>query len=262
MTDGLIFDIKRFAVRDGPGIRTTVFFKGCPLSCWWCHNPESRSSEPQRSVKHLSLEGNLFKKDEITGYRTGIDVLLREVEKDRIFYEESGGGVTLSGGEPLYQPDFCEALLKNLKMHGLHTALDTTGHAIREVIDRMIPHTDLFLYDLKLMDDTEHRTYTGVSNEMILGNLRWLTDAGCEVIIRFPVIPEITDTDRNVDLMIGFLNSLKYPVEIHLLPYHIIARKKYQRFRMEDRMKSFKDATTERLSELKVLFTRAGFSVG
>ena len=171
VTRGVIFDIKRFAVHDGPGIRTTIFLKGCPLSCWWCHNPESRSDEPQQSVRHLTLEGGIFDKEEITGYEVGVDEIIQQVERDRIFYEESGGGVTLSGGEPLNQPQFCRELLRSLKTSGFHTALDTTGYAPEEDILSVMPFTDLFLYDLKLMDETEHLKYTGVSNKGILENL-------------------------------------------------------------------------------------------
>jgi len=288
--EGLIFDIKRFAVHDGPGIRTTIFFKGCPLSCWWCHNPESRSDKPQRSVKHLSLDGHLFEEEEIAGYNMRVNEVLREVEKDRIFYEESGGGVTLSGGEPLHQPDFCEELLKSLKTNGFHTAIDTSGYAPAEVIGRMIPFTDLFLYDLKLMDDPGHQKYTGVSNEIILDNLRLLVNTGREVIIRFPVIPAITDNPSNIQSIIEFLGSMQEcrnaemqnlnspahqltmatslrsspqasPIEIDLLPFHAISKNKYRRFGMEDKLDSEKKVSTERLMELKALFENAGFRI-
>lgn len=275
VTDGLIFDIKRFAVHDGPGIRTTVFFKGCPLSCWWCHNPESRSDEAQKTVKHLSLDGKLFEREEITGVRKNVDEIVAEVEQDRIFYEESGGGITLSGGEPVFQPDFCESLLKTMKDKGLHTALDTSGYVPAEVMNRMIPYTDLFLYDLKLMDDTEHFQYTGVSNKIIMDNLRLLMEAGSAVIIRFPVIPGITDNRENVCRLITFLrdvsrgtvnNSQPHHLttslpEVHLLPYHAIARNKYRRFQMEDKMGTFAALPGERLAEVKELFRREGFII-
>jgi len=206
---GLIFDIKRFAVHDGPGIRTTIFFKGCPLSCRWCHNPESRSDTLQCSTKHLKLNGEAFEQEEITGKETAVQELLDEIERDRIYYEESGGGVTLSGGEPLFQPDFCVALLRDLKKAGLHTALDTTGYAEQEVIRKIMPYTDLFLYDLKLMDDEEHQKYTGVSNNVILENLEYLVEEGKDVIIRFPIIPGITDKPSNINTIIDFLSNLQ-----------------------------------------------------
>ncbi|MBE0647635.1 MAG: glycyl-radical enzyme activating protein [Bacteroidales bacterium] len=265
MTKGFIFDIKRFAVHDGPGIRTTIFFKGCPLSCWWCHNPESRDENPQRSVRHFSLEGKIFEQQEVTGYKTDTQALLREAVLDRIFYEESGGGITLSGGEPLHQPEFCIDLLRTLKENGFHTALDTTGHAPEDVIRQVMPYTDLFLYDLKLMDEEEHRKYTGVSNKGILENLKLIVEAGKQVIIRFPVIPGITDTKENVESMMHFLLSFHHftmsPIEIHLLPYHNTAKNKYQRFRIENKMEIGSSLPCKSLLLIKDTFENEGFHV-
>ena len=286
MNKGIVFDIKRFAVHDGPGIRTTIFLKGCPLSCWWCHNPESRDEMPQQTTKHISLDGKLFDQQEITGYFTDVDALVAEVDRDRIFFEESGGGITLSGGEPLYQPDFCTALLQALKERGIHTALDTTGHAPEEVLNQVMPFTDLFLYDLKLMNEEEHLKYTGVSNRDILKNLNRLFQKEKEVIIRIPVIPGITDTEKNVNEIITFLTGLSgdmdhqttispnhhiptrplvrlsaCPPVIHLLPYHAIAKNKYRRFNLEYKMG---DTTTSRQPSPEVLkqtFETAGFTV-
>ncbi len=280
MTKGVIFDIKRFAVHDGPGIRTTIFFKGCPLTCWWCHNPESRDGAPQQTVRHRSLDGKLFEKQEITGYETDIHELVRQAERDRIFYEESGGGVTLSGGEPLYQPEFCTALLQSLKEKGFHTALDTTGYASEEDIRRVMPYTDLFLYDLKIMNEEEHLKYTGVSNKGILKNLKLLLKAGKQVIIRFPVIPGITDNPYNIQSIIEFLGSMQEcrnvamqkfnspvhqftssPQCVHLLPYHAIAKNKYRRFNLEDKMTGTKPSRQQNLSSLKAFFEASGFLV-
>lgn len=283
MTEGFLFDIKRFAVHDGPGIRTTIFFKGCDLTCWWCHNPESRTESPHLSVRHLALEGRLFEKEEITGYIIRIEDILKEVEKDRIFYEESGGGITISGGEPLHQPDFCEELLKTLNKNAFHTALDTSGYATAEVIARMMPYTDLFLYDLKLMNDTEHEKYCGVSNRCILENIKLLVEAGKEIIIRFPLIPGVTDTETNVGSLLQFLDSIHYheanavsgtnqfcyryqdsrfpSPEIHLLPYHNTGKEKYRRFRMDNLMKPDIRVDEEKLTTLRNKFTKAGFRV-
>ncbi|MFH1159579.1 MAG: glycyl-radical enzyme activating protein [bacterium] len=283
MTKGLVFDIKRFAVHDGPGIRTTIFFKGCSLSCIWCHNPESRSPEPQISVKHIVLDGKKIDKQEVAGQEMTVEELLVEVARDRIFFEESSGGVTLSGGEPLYQPEFCEALLNSLKEHGFHTALDTSGYASQEKIRRILPYTDLFLYDLKLMDDAEHMKYTGVSNKVILENLKILMEEGKQVIIRFPVIPGITDIQDNIEKMITFLWRLQSgqadkrtglqltsaplhhcttaPFEVHLLPYHDIAKNKYKRFQMEEKMPADTRMSHERLSHMKRSFEQSGFRV-
>ncbi len=275
MTKGYIFDIKRFAVHDGPGIRTTIFFKGCPLSCWWCHNPESRDSAPQKTFKHLSIEGKVFERQEITGYEIDVDDLIRQVVRDRIFYEESGGGVTLSGGEPLFQSEFCVELLKSLKEARLHTAVDTTGYAPKDVILQVIPYTDLFLFDLKLMDDEKHLKYTGVSNKGILDNLKLIVEARKQVIIRFPVIPGITDTSENVESMLDFLPpfhhlappssaSLRFaisPFEIHLLPYHNSAKNKYQRFLIENKMETGSSLQHKDLHLIKSGFENAGFHV-
>lgn len=265
MSKGFIFDIKRFAVHDGPGIRTTLFFKGCPLSCWWCHNPESRNRRPQRSVRHLSLEGKVFAKDEVTGYQINVEELVRQVELDRIYYEESGGGVTLSGGEPLYQPEFCTDLLRALKEKGFHTVLDTTGYADSEDIRCTMPFTDLYLFDLKLMNDEEHLKYTMVSNKGILENLKLLKESGKQVIIRFPVIPGITDTFSNIRSIIEFLKQLHQcnaaPIEIHLLPYHTIAKNKYKRFRVDYLMDPEINLKAEKITSLKDQFIHEGFLV-
>ncbi|MFH1936796.1 MAG: glycyl-radical enzyme activating protein, partial [Bacteroidota bacterium] len=229
-------------------------------------------------VKHLSLNGKLFEKEEITGYRRSVEAIVQEVERDLIFYEESGGGVTLSGGEPLYQPDFCEALLKSLKKNGFHTALDTSGYASEEEIRRILPYTDLFLYDLKLMYDKEHLKYTGVSNKIILENLKTLFESGKQVIIRFPVIPGITDTPSNIRSIIDFLTPLHHcttapqhfspphhlttsPPELHLLPYHTTAKNKYRRFQMDDNIPPGNKLKHGRLEQLKKRFEQSGFRV-
>ena len=211
------------------------------------------------------MDGKLFEQEEVTGKEMTVDELLHEVERDRIFFEESGGGVTLSGGEPLHQPDFCTSLLKTLKENELHTALDTTGYASAKEIARVSPYTDLFLFDLKIMDDKEHMKYTGVSNKIILDNLRTLQEKGKEIIIRFPVIPGITDTPSNISSMIDFLSPFHHftisPFEVHLLPYHAAAKNKYHRFRMEDKMESGIEVTKDRLMELKALFEKTGFRI-
>lgn len=265
MTKGIVFDIKRFAVHDGPGIRTTVFFKGCPLSCWWCHNPESRDENPQKTVKHIGLGGKLFEKEEVTGYEASVAEIVAQVERDRIFYEESGGGVTLSGGEPLHQPEFCIELLQSLKENGYNTALDTTGYTSAEVIRQVMLFTDIFLYDLKIMNDKDHLKYTGVSNKGILENFNLIVESGKQVIVRFPVIPGITDTSSNTSLMIAFLSPLHHytisPIEIHLLPYHEIAENKYKRFNINNLMPYDSKLKPVKLINLKHLFSAEGFCV-
>jgi pyruvate formate lyase activating enzyme len=259
---GLIFDIRRFSVHDGPGIRTTVFFKGCPLTCWWCHNPESRATEPETSVKTLTLEGRKFPMNEVTGKHMSAREVLEEALRDRIFYDESDGGVTLSGGEPLLQADFAAELLNVLKQEGIHTAIDTCGHVRREELEKVLPETDLFLFDLKLMDEKEHFEFTGVSNKLIHDNLLFLADSGKNVIIRFPVIPGITDTRRNIDALKLFLMHLQPGIsKIHLLPFHTGAEAKYSRLQLLNKMDKVKSLQREDLVPLKEEFVQLGFEV-
>jgi pyruvate formate lyase activating enzyme len=280
MTTGLIFDVKRFAVHDGPGIRTTVFFKGCPLGCWWCHNPESRSAGIQTSMKSIRLEDQTFSCEEITGRVMTVEDVLEEVERDNAFYQSSGGGVTLSGGEPLFQPEFCVNLLKTLKQSGLHTALDTTGFATPEVIREVIPLTDLFLFDLKLMDEAKHLQFTGEGNRLILDNLKLIAASGKRFVIRFPVIPGITDSGANIEAMIVFLQKLlddfkptvkcsnrlsdkeSLGISVDLLPYHTIAKNKYPRFGIENRMEKIGELKQEQLDRIAAKLEQAGFEVG
>jgi pyruvate formate lyase activating enzyme len=233
---GTVFDIKRYAVHDGPGIRTTVFFKGCPLQCWWCHNPEGIDPAPQRILE--SGIGKIQRK-RILGEEMTVNRVLREIEKETIFYDESGGGVTFSGGEPLMQPRFLAALARGCRELGIHTALDTCGHAPTALFDEIRADVDVFLYDLKLIDSGLHRKYTGVDNELILENLNRLDEWGEEVIIRFPVIPGITDTPENLRQMGAHLKTLRNRPRIDLLPYHRMARGKYERLDMAYRMVSF-----------------------
>jgi pyruvate formate lyase activating enzyme len=259
---GLIFDIRRFSVHDGPGIRTTVFFKGCPLTCWWCHNPESRAEVPEKTVRHLALEGKKFPVEETTGRYMSIEEVLSEALKDRLFYEESKGGVTLSGGEPMLQAEFAAGLLSALKEAGIHTAMDTCGQVRQEDLEMVIPHVDLFLFDLKLMDEKEHFDFTGVSNKLIHDNLLFLVRSGKQAIIRFPVIPGITDSRRNIDLMKEFLMRLQPSVSrIHLLPFHSFGGKKYERLNLANKLKGVKDLGREDLVPLQKEFEKLGFEV-
>jgi pyruvate formate lyase activating enzyme len=264
---GLIFDIRRFTVHDGPGIRTTVFFKGCPLNCWWCHNPESHSCHPEESLKTLNLDGKKFSLKEMIGQWMSVDAVMNELRMDRIFYSESSGGVTFSGGEPLMQPEFLLELLKECKANSFHTTIDTSGYADQEIIEKIHPHTDLFLYDLKLMDDTDHIRYTGVSNKTILENLMYLISEGKQVVIRIPVIPGITNTKKNIREIKEFLSDTmkerKFDslVKISLLPYHSIAKNKYARFHIDNKTKNLKDLTRESLIPLKKEFEAEGYLV-
>lgn len=267
MTKGLVFEIRRFCVHDGPGIRTTLFFKGCPLSCWWCHNPESQDFKTETSVKKLSLSGNLIEKPETTGSFMTVNEVMAVIERDRIFYDESNGGVTFSGGEPLMQEPFLEELLIRCKQDKLHTAIDTSGYASPTPFDRVSRLADLFLYDLKLADDALHRKYTGVSNRSILRNLEALIASGKAVILRFPVVPGITDTEENIFKTKAFINSLIHRQKLHnsqmgrqnilqidLLPYHSMARKKYRRFCKTNLLEGMPDLSADQLLPLKKEF--------
>ena len=266
MTKGLIFDIRRFSVYDGPGIRTTVFFKGCPLSCWWCHNPESRSAEPEISEKSVTLDGRLFRFSEVTGQEMTVPEVVREIEKDRIFFDESDGGVTLSGGEPMFQPEFLFELLKELKQLRYHVALDTCGYADQDHFERIIPFVDLFLFDIKHTDDPEHIKYTGVSNQLIFSNLRLLIEKQKKTVIRIPIIPGINDSIEkwsSLSTLIPYHPHTLLPScpPLTLLPYHSLARDKYKRFRITNKLPEMQDLKKEDLNTLKSDLEKMGFNV-
>lgn len=221
---GTIFDIKRFAVHDGPGIRTTVFFKGCPLNCWWCHNPESQNPESEPILLPNVAD------TEIVGKTVSISELMEEIRKDIIFYDESGGGVTVSGGEPLMQPEFLETLLTYSNKEKIHTAIDTTGFGPLEVIKSFVGKIKLYLYDLKFINDEKHQVYTGVSNTSIIKNLKYLDSMKETVIIRIPIIPGVTDTKTNIkDLGTFISSSLQTIDKVNILPYNRLGEGKYPR---------------------------------
>ncbi len=261
---GIIFDIKKYAIHDGPGIRTTVFFKGCPLNCCWCHNPESRklALEP---IKGLSPRGCLTQfsdnGNEMIGRKMTVDQILNEIQKDVIFYDESGGGVTFSGGEPLMQPEFLLSLLQLSRENEIHTMVDTSGYAKWQVFERIVDVVDGFLYDLKLIDDNVHRKYTGVSNQLILENLPKLAKLAKSLTIRIPLIPDITDTNENIVGIINYLHSLTNIRKIDLLPYNIIGENKYQKLGQTYAPAKRQVQSQEKLNHIKHKFEAAGFEV-
>ncbi len=261
---GIIFDIKKFAIHDGPGIRTTVFLKGCPLSCLWCHNPESQDPRPALAqfprncigcLKCIDAcpQGALSKGETqiiidrakctncgictetcyaealvLQGREVTVEEALAEVEKDRPFYENSGGGMTLSGGEPLMQIDFAEGLFRAAKEAGLHNVLDTCGHVPWEHFERVLPYVDLVLYDVKSVDPAEHRRSTGQSIDLIQSNLRRLTQTATPVHIRVPVVPGHNAQAEDIRAIAELLSGLDHKPTVELLKYHRLGEGKYE----------------------------------
>jgi len=260
--EGIIFDVKRYAIHDGPGIRVTVFLKGCPLRCPWCHNPEGRNPNPETMLPHTPQgETAASGATETVGRVVSVGDIMEEIEKDILFFDESGGGVTVSGGEPLMQPEFLLALLRACKEKDLHTALDTSGFASRKVFLSILDRVDLVLFDLKIMNDEQHRNYTGVSNRSILDNLQGLDEMRKRTIVRFPVVPEITDTEENVADIAAFVASLNTIREVALLPYHKLAGGKYKRLRQQNPMEGVDAPANQRIQEIREQFENRGIRV-
>jgi len=270
MDCGKIFHIQKFSINDGPGIRTTVFMKGCPLNCLWCHNPESREMQPelfydaQRCIRcgacaavcenkchHLDGHEHVFDRAgcvgcgkcaescvagalEKVGLSITVEDTIREVMKDAIFYQTSGGGLTLSGGEPMAQFSFTRQLLTAAKAKGLHTCLETCGFAPWEHFDGIRSLVDIFLFDYKLTDPALHKRYTGVTNEKILENLWKLDAAGAAVILRCPIIPGINDTPDHLAGIAETANRLQNILEINIEPYHPLGSSKLQKLGRSD----------------------------
>jgi len=259
---GIIFDIRRFATHDGPGIRTTVFFKGCPLSCRWCHNPESIDPMPFKFQKKVMMDEEWFEQEEWVGRAYGVDEVMNILIRDKVFYEESGGGVTFSGGEPLLQPEFLLESLETCQREGLHTAVDTSGHIHRKAFDPILPFTNLFLFDYKHHNPAKHLQSTGFSNEIIRDNLQYLLKSGKPVRIRIPVIPAFNHTENDMAEMMGFLKSLDGTIEqVDLLPYHSLGTNKYKRFAMPNPMDGVPSLKKNDLLPYLQVFQKGGFKV-
>ncbi len=241
MQSGIIFDIKHFAVHDGPGIRTTIFFKGCPLSCLWCHNPESIKPQCESLQVLRKMDGKSFPYTKSIGEVITTAAIISILEKDQIIMEESGGGVTFSGGEPLLQPKFLKELLIECKKRSFHTTVDTSGYASETVLKEVIPHTDLFLFDLKSLDPDQHESGTGVPLSVILKSFRLITEANKKIRLRIPVVPDFNFTKTDLSNFKKFTNDHKDKIEaIHLLPYHSIAKNKYKNLGIENTFSSQK----------------------
>ncbi len=241
-----IFKIQRYSVHDGPGIRTTVFSQGCPLSCLWCHNPESQGMPGKISPKEM---------DKVAVW------VMKEIEKDIIFYDDSGGGVTFSGGEPLSQPELLFRLLDQCREKEIHTCLDTSGYADAKILLKAAEKTDLILYDIKLIDETAHKILTGKSVSLVLNNLKALSDLKTNVRIRFPLIPKRTDTKENIVRVISFLKKNTGYRDIHILPFHKAGEGKYAALNMQNHMKDIKPPSPERSAKVKEQFESCGFNV-
>jgi len=260
---GTVFDIRKYSIHDGPGIRTAVFFKGCPMEYSWCHNPDGRAFHPelifrparcimcddclticpneavtrqcdviQIDRKHCKVRGVCeavcnAEAIQVVGREMIIQQVINEIELDSVFYEQSGGGVTFTGGEPLAQPRFLLGLLSACRTRPLQTTVDSSGFTLWQFLDEILPLVDLFLYDLKLMDDARHYQWTGVSNADILSNLRQLSEAGSKIQVRLPLIPGINDDGENLHQTGEFLAALPHVPPVELLPYHHIAEAKY-----------------------------------
>ena len=262
MSSVTIFDIKRFAVHDGPGIRTTVFLKGCPLDCWWCHNPESRNPDPEEVTYERMLGDRPIASRKTYGTSMSASAIIKEILKDKLFYEESGGGVTFSGGEPMQQISVLTELLTECKRHGIHTTIDTCGYAPWSSFKKILSFTDLFLYDLKLMQPDRHKHFTGVGNVKIIKNLQRLIDENATINLRIPVVPGVNNSEEEVELLIEFLQQkLTRVPKIHLLPYHYIADNKYQKLKAINRMTDLEDHNGLSIKNVEQKLTTAGFLV-
>lgn len=296
----IIYDIQKFSLDDGPGIRTIVFFKGCPLRCVWCSNPESQSMEmeighhytlcvqcgkcaencPQNAITIIGgdkkiaidrskctvcgtcVEGCIYRALSVYGYSTTVEEVFKEVNKDKDYYDSSGGGVTLSGGEFLMQADFAAALLKRCKEAGINTCVETSGYATEAQFKKIIPYVDIFLYDLKSLRNEVHKEWTGRPNGPILKNLDLAMESGCKVVIRYPYIPGVNDSEEDLILMREKLLELnqKSPVSLDVMPYHDYGTGKYLMTHRDYKLADLKRPSVEALDEVKQFFEEAGIT--
>lgn len=293
MTKGLIFNIQKFSIHDGPGIRTTIFLKGCPLRCKWCANPESQSAHVQilwdqkkcvhclqcvKSCMHQAIscrEGEIHIDEELCqgcltcvstclqsalsneGETKEIEEIVRIALQDKDFYEESGGGITISGGEGMSQPYFLKELVKELKKHNLHLAIETTGYIPKETFHELAPLFDLLLFDVKHYDTNRHFEGTGVHNEQIINNLKWATHQGLEILPRIPVIPGFNDSIQDAAGLASLLTEIGLK-KVQLLPFHQFGERKYEMMHKEYAYKNVRALQKEDLIEYQNEFTKKG----
>ncbi|AET69424.1 glycyl-radical enzyme activator family protein [Desulfosporosinus orientis DSM 765] len=297
MLTGMIFNIMKYSIHDGPGIRTTVFLKGCPLKCLWCHNPEGQKygqeliCRPERCIgcgqclETCAKGAILFHQEKLRYFRENCSVcgqcslvcpagarelvaktmsvkeVMTEIEKDIIFYDESGGGVTFSGGEALMQPEFLLEILKECRKKEIHTAIETCGFVKLEVLAKLKDYVDLFLFDIKHMNSRKHQELTGVPNELILANLTWLAENHANVILRLAVIPGMNDEEAGLDQLGEFVKSLKSIQEVHCLPYHQAGVEKYRRLGLDYPLLDLQPPGDDYMAEIKKRLEQYGLKV-
>ena len=293
-----VFDIQPYSIHDGPGIRTTVFLKGCPLRCLWCHNPESNEHFPQlmfysakcvgcgacaavcpnKAVSIIDGKAStdraictncgtcvsacMHKAREITGKMMTVDEVMKKVASDKMFYDESGGGMTVSGGEPLAQPNFTKTLFEASHVLGIHTAIETSGFAPRETIKSVFPHADLVMYDIKAMDPALHRKLTGVDNAAILSNAKFARrELKKDMIIRIPVVPGLNGTVENLSATARFIrDELDRDIPVHLLPYHDLGDSKLDNLESSKKRLGIEAPSDEEMESFRKLFEEAGLT--
>lgn len=258
-TKGRIFNIQRFSIHDGPGIRTIIFLKGCMLRCKWCCNPESQEYEIQSMKSRVESQGENI---QIEMKEVGEDITAKKVldivERDRPYYRRSDGGVTLSGGECLFQPEFTKAILQGAKEKGISTAIESTGATKYEIIESILPYLDYFLMDIKHIDSKKHQEFTGKANELMLENARKIAESGkTKLVIRVPVVPTFNDTEEEIRAIATFASKLPGVKNIHLLPYHRLGQDKYEGLGREYLMKGITPPAKEKMEILKEVGKKA-----
>jgi pyruvate formate lyase activating enzyme len=298
---GKVFDIKKFAIHDGPGIRSTLFLKGCPLKCIWCHNPEGiedrinlwyferkciqcdsclsvcpnlaltkgTEGEPYIKIDHEKCDSSGACVTEcpttaltFDSYELNVEEAVEKLLQDQIFYEQSGGGITISGGDPLFQHDFSKSVLKQCKDAGVHTAIETCMFARKEIFQSFFELVDLFIVDLKFLDETEHIKYTGTGNQLILSNFRSLVETKQDVLVRIPLIPKITATEKNIKDIALFVKDVCPDMEIELINFNPLAENKYRLMGKEYAFLSeMKPFTQNELDEFNSILEKTGIRV-
>ncbi|MFC1533439.1 glycyl-radical enzyme activating protein [Thermodesulfobacteriota bacterium] len=298
-TKGVIFNIQHYSIHDGPGIRTTVFLNGCPLKCFWCQNPESQYLKPalflnlekctgcgkcieacpENAIQIVEGKSRTARKlckssgkcaevcpneaRNLLGRHVTAGEVFDDVNGDAIFYQNSGGGVTLSGGDPIAQPDFSISILKLCRDAGLHTAIETCGYAKWETFKNILEYVDLVLYDFKHMDHDKHKEYTGVSSDLILDNAKRIhQELNLPMLSRLPIMPGCNDSQENLEKTAQFLaNELGNGIPVHLLPYHRLGETKYERMEEPGKIISLQPPSDERMEEIKEFFESFGLTV-